>query len=71
MAKARGNPNWCRPEPLTPSTPSVSEFEHQTKKLGLSPDQFETSESLKEWARKNKDQKFVPPDLLRLWGFSS
>jgi len=43
----------------------------QTRKLALSPDQYVDSEALKEWARRNKDSKFVPSDLLLAWGFST
>jgi len=49
----------------------VSAFELETQRLGLSPDDFVSSAHLKEWARKNKDQKFVPTDLLQAWGFHS
>jgi hypothetical protein len=48
----------------------VSAFELETKRLGLRPADFVDSASLKEWARKNKDQKFVPSDLLQAWGFN-
>ncbi|MBV9146467.1 MAG: hypothetical protein JO065_11150 [Acidobacteria bacterium] len=71
MSKQRGNPNWCQPQPLVSFPPVLSAFEMETRKLRLSPDEFVGSEPLKEWARKNKDQKFVPPDLLQAWGFTS
>src|SRR5437762_8630119 len=71
MSKPRGNPNWCAPQLPSSADPTVSAFELQTKKLGLRPDDFVGSEDLKEWARKNKDQKFVPSDLLQAWGFNS
>ena len=69
MSKQRGNPNWCQPP--GPCSPVVSAFELQNRKLGLSPDEFVSSEPLKEWARKNRDHKFVPSDLLQAWGFTS
>ncbi|PYY14016.1 MAG: hypothetical protein DMG60_20815 [Acidobacteria bacterium] len=71
MYKPRGNPNWCAPQIPSSSEPTVSAFELETKKLGLSPDDFVGSAVLKEWARKNKDQRFVPSDLLQAWGFNS
>ena len=46
-----------------------SSFEHVARRLGLLPSQYATSAELKEWVRKNKDQKYVPPYLLDLWGF--
>jgi len=70
MTKRRGNPNWGKPEPYVLGT-SVSSFEAVVKSLGLSPDQYETSSSLKEWVHKNKDHKYVPLNLLEAWGFKA
>jgi hypothetical protein len=68
MAKKRGNPNWGKPElPAGPVGPTS--FEEVVKKLGLSPAEYEGSARLKEWVRKYKDQKYIPDDLLKLWGF--
>ena len=39
------------------------------RKLCLSPEDYERSIPLKEWVQKNKDQKYVPVDLLRAWDF--
>ncbi len=51
-------------------TPQVkSTFEHVVRRLGLSPSRYARSQELKEWVRKNKDHKYVPPYLLDLWGF--
>ena len=68
MAKRRGNPNWGKPEPPI-LTPPVSSFEAVVKRLDLSPEQYVDSSALREWVRKNKDQKYIPDDLLKLWGF--
>jgi hypothetical protein len=38
--------------------------------LGLRPDQYLSSTALKEWVRSNKDDKYVPSDLLKAWGFN-
>ena len=52
------------------STPhGESTFEHFVRRLHLSPEEYSTSAELKEWVRKNKDSKYVPPYLLELWGF--
>lgn len=69
-SKRRGNPNWCKPEPLIPATTTVTSFESVVKSLNLAAEQYESSATLKEWVRKNKDQKYVPLDLLRAWGFT-
>ncbi len=41
------------------------------KSLGLSPEQYASSAPLRAWAEKNKDQKYVPPELLEAWGFEA
>lgn len=46
-------------------------FEQIVRKLHLSPDQYLGSIQLKEWVRKNKDQKYVPSDLLKAWNFEA
>jgi hypothetical protein len=71
MAKRRGNPNWGKPEPFTMPTDTKSSFESFVASLGLTPDQYLNSKELKEWVRKNKDQKYVPQDLLKSWGFTA
>jgi hypothetical protein len=51
------------------SRPAVpSSFEEVAEQLGLSPQEYETSPALKAWVRKNKNQKYVPPELLERWG---
>jgi hypothetical protein len=70
MKKRRGNPNWGKPEPFMLGG-TISSFDALVKTLGLSPDQYENSITLKEWVGKNKDQKYVPLDLLDAWGFKA
>jgi len=65
----RGNPNWTKPQLLSVGAPKPSTFDETVRRLRLSPDQYETSDALREWARENKDQKYVPLDLLEAWGF--
>ncbi len=47
------------------------DFEYMVKSLGLSPEQYVRSERLRAWAEKNKDQKYVPTELLEAWGFEA
>ena len=68
MKKQRGNPTWGKAAPFTLGV-SVSSFESEVKALGLSPEQYEGSSKLKTWVGKNKDHKYVPPNLLQAWGF--
>jgi len=47
----------------------ATSFEQMVKKLGLSPEQYRSSALLKDWVRRNMDEKYVPSDLLKAWGF--
>lgn len=67
MTKKRGNPNWGKPDVNATAFPGPSSFEEVVKKLRLSPAEYEHSVQLKDWVRKNKDQKYVPSDLLKAW----
>jgi hypothetical protein len=49
---------------------SASSFEKMVESLGLKPEQYLSSAALKEWVRSNKDDKYVPSDLLKAWGFN-
>lgn len=55
---------------MEPATSSASSFEKMVETLGLRPDQYLSSTALKEWVRSNKDDKYVPSDLLKAWGFN-
>jgi len=44
-------------------------FDHIVAILGIGPGEYKDSLPLKEWVRQNKDEKYVPPDLLKQWGF--
>jgi hypothetical protein len=47
----------------------TTSFDHVVAILGITPDQYKDSVALREWVRKNKDEKYVPPELLKHWGF--
>jgi hypothetical protein len=49
---------------------TATTFDRIVENLGLLPEQYLASSALKEWVRLNKDEKYVPPDLLEAWGFS-
>jgi len=65
----RGNPNWGKPVPFGPLLPTASAFEEAVKELKLRPEQYVQSKSLREWAWRNRNSKFVPESLLEAWGF--
>jgi hypothetical protein len=69
MAKRRGNPNWGKPEPIGPVVPTVTSFEQIVNEFKLPPDQYIRSTRLREWARRNKNSKYIPEALLEAWGF--
>jgi hypothetical protein len=71
MKKKRGNPNWGKPDAHSAADVQPSSFEQIVRRLRLSPDQYLGSVQLKEWVRKNKDQKYVPSDLLKAWNFEA
>jgi hypothetical protein len=68
--KKCGNPHWGHPGAMAAPIERPTSFEGVTKSLGLSVQEFEGSTPLKEWARRNKDHKYVPLELLQAWGFS-
>jgi len=61
--------SWTMPHLMQSTLPEISAFEQIVAELRLSPAQYESSDALKEWVRKNKDQKYVPLELLKAWGF--
>jgi hypothetical protein len=68
VAKKRGNPNWGKPEVNVIPYTGVSSFEEVVRMLRLSPGEYEGSIQLKAWVQRNKDQKYVPLNLLQAWG---
>jgi hypothetical protein len=71
LTKKRGNPNWGKPDVDSTRTSGPTSFEEMVKKLRLSPEDYKHSIPLKEWVQKNKDQKYVPSDLLKAWDFEA
>jgi len=65
MSRRRGNPEWGRPMPQAPATPS--EFETVVKRLGLAPENYASSFALKDWCERNRNRCFVPEWLLEQW----
>jgi hypothetical protein len=65
----RGNPNWTNPLRQNSVQARANGFDEMVRDLGLSVDEYETSTELKEWVRKNRNEKYVPPELLEAWQF--
>ena len=53
-----------------PVRSGLSDFERVAARLKLSPEQYESSDQLRQWVEKNWQQKFVPEWLLKLWGLN-
>ena len=48
---------------------SPSSFEQIVKELNISHGEYRRSLELKEWVRRNKDDKYVPTEVLKVFGF--
>jgi hypothetical protein len=69
QAVTRGNRHFTNPHAIAPPLASHSSFEKVVKELGLSPSEYLTSAVLRDWVARNKDQRYVPSDLLKAFGF--
>ena len=69
MNRKPGHSNWGKPDTGRRPPLNQTSFEETVKAMKLSPREFAKSAALKEWVRKNKDHKYVPPDLLKIWDF--
>jgi hypothetical protein len=69
MAPQRGTPNSNSPGAIHPPALLESSFDRVVDSLKLSPEQYQSSTELREWVLQNKDHKYVPPDLLKAFGF--
>jgi hypothetical protein len=48
---------------------SSSSFEQVGRALKISPEEYGGSLELKEWVRRNKDERYVPTEVLKVFGF--
>ena len=65
MGHRRGNPNWDRPAPPAPATPT--EFEIMVWHLRLIPEMYTSSRELKNWCQRNRNRCYIPEWLLEQW----
>jgi len=63
---ARGNKNWCKPESAAVA-PTVTEFERTASEFNLNPDEYVNSAHLRQWAEQNRNSRYVPEYLLKVW----
>jgi hypothetical protein len=69
MSPQHGTSNSTRPAALNARPLLESSFERVVDFLKLSPEQYQSSPELREWVLQNKDHKYVPPELLKAFGF--
>ena len=56
--------------PLGTSVPSSpSSFEEVARKLKLVPEHYKDSLQLRDWVFRHKDEKYVPSNVLKAFGF--
>jgi hypothetical protein len=69
MSPLRESSSSARPAAMNPRPFAESSFERVVDTLKLSPEQYQSSAELREWVLRNKDHKYVPPELLKAFGF--
>jgi len=69
MAPQSQNSNSTRSRAMNAPPLAASSFERVVDFLNLSPEQYQSSSELRERVLQNKDHKYVPPDLLKAFGF--
>lgn len=45
-----------------------TQFEQKVEELKLTPNEYATSLDLKEWARRNRCERYIPEELLQSYG---
>lgn len=70
MSRRKPNNYFTNPASMEPPLVIASSFEEVVKALCLSPDQYAYSAELRAWVERNKDVKYVPPELLMLFGLN-
>ena len=65
MSRHKSNARFANPCGMGPQ----SSFEQVVRALGLSPEQYADSDELRAWVQRNKNFRYVPPDVLIAFGF--
>jgi hypothetical protein len=65
----RVNKAFTNPYAFKRSIPASNSFDEVVANLRLSPDQYCYSIALREWVNHNKDEKYVPVEVLEAFGF--
>ena len=67
----RVNKTFTNPLAFKRSVPAGNSFDEVVADLQLSPDQYRYSLALQEWVRRNKNEKYVPTEVLKTFGFDA
>lgn len=67
----RGNPHFTNPAAIEGPRLSHTSFERVVEELNLAPSEYATSQKLRDWVYRNKDQKYVPSEVLLAFGFEA
>jgi hypothetical protein len=70
MSRPKTNNYFTNPCRMGLPIPIESSFEGVVRALCLSPDQYAASAELRTWVERNKDVKYVPPELLAVFGLT-
>jgi hypothetical protein len=70
MIRKRGNPDWSRGKSPNVRAAAPTEFEMQAQRLGLTDDNYESSDPLRRWCEDNRHRCYVPEWLLKRWSMS-
>jgi hypothetical protein len=69
MSKRKCSTHFANPCRIGRQQVPESSFEQVVQSLRLTPEQYAASVELRAWVRRNKRFKYVPPDLLAIFGF--
>lgn len=69
MVKQKHKTHFTNPYRLGKLPATNSAFEEVVQNLCLLPYQYSESAELKAWVKRNKKYKYVPPDILKIFGF--
>jgi|HubBroStandDraft_4_1064222.scaffolds.fasta_scaffold26001_4 hypothetical protein len=70
MTRKRGNPDWSSGRPVKLRASAPTEFEMQVQRLGLTEENYESSDHLRRWCEDNRHRFYVPEWLLKRWRMS-
>lgn len=69
MSNRKPSTYFTNPYRIGSQQPTESSFEQVVRSLRLTPEQYTASLELRAWVKRNKNYKYVPPDLLAIFGF--